>query len=82
MESPAFPIQRHLSATAVTLRRSAEQAQLLLAALMHECVCRYGMLNKTDYPYWTVGALATANHYFQDEPLHVRTRECQSACLL
>jgi hypothetical protein len=32
------------------------------------------MLNKTDYPYWTVGALATANHYYQDEPLHVRTR--------
>lgn len=36
------------------------------------CTCRYGLLNKTDYPYWSVGALSTSNSFYNNEPLHVR----------
>jgi hypothetical protein len=47
-----------------------------MISCVHNRLCRYRLLNKTDYPYWSVGALATANHYYQDEPLHVRLGLC------
>lgn len=31
--------------------------------------CGFGVLQKDDWPYWTVGALATSNKFFNDGPV-------------
>ena len=31
--------------------------------------CGYGLLDKNDWPYWTVGALSTSSSFFEAGPL-------------
>lgn len=44
--------------------------------------CGYGLLQQNQYPFWAVAGLATANHYYSNEPLHVRLTMTYSAAQL
>ncbi len=30
--------------------------------------CGFGMLQQNHYPFWSVGALSTSNHFYLNEP--------------
>ena len=32
--------------------------------------CGYGMLDKEKWPFWSVGALATSNMFYEQGPVH------------
>lgn len=34
------------------------------------CSCGYGVLDKSKYPFWSVGALSTSNKFFQAGPVY------------
>ena len=31
--------------------------------------CGYGLMDKSKYPYWSVGALSTSSSYYSDGPV-------------
>lgn len=43
--------------------------QVLSVCLYLQGSCGYGKLDKSKYPYWSVGALSTSNHFYQEGPV-------------